>query len=94
MEQTPNVETVRKLVAQYSNWGRWGDEDQVGTLNHVTQDDIDLYDLRYVDAVTGETSGKISDGVPSSGFIITSKKKLVYSKLAQTGSGLFVADLP
>jgi len=40
MEQTPSVETVRKLVTQYSNWGRWGDDDQVGTLNHVTPDDV------------------------------------------------------
>jgi kynurenine formamidase len=40
MEQAPTVETVRKLVVQYSNWGRWGADDQVGTLNHVTPDDV------------------------------------------------------
>jgi kynurenine formamidase len=40
MEQAPSVETVRKLVSQYSNWGRWGADDQVGTLNHVTPDDV------------------------------------------------------
>jgi hypothetical protein len=36
MAETPNVETVRKLVKQYSNWGRWGKDDQLGTLNHLT----------------------------------------------------------
>jgi kynurenine formamidase len=37
---TPSVETVRELSRRYSNWGRWGAEDQVGTLNHVTPDDV------------------------------------------------------
>ncbi len=32
----PNIETVRALSARVSNWGRWGDDDQQGTLNHVT----------------------------------------------------------
>lgn len=38
--ETPSVDTVRELMQQHSNWGRWGDDDQVGTLNHVTQDDV------------------------------------------------------
>ena len=29
----PNVETVRALISQHKNWGRWGSDDQVGTLN-------------------------------------------------------------
>ncbi|MFI5611860.1 cyclase family protein [Amycolatopsis sp. NPDC051903] len=33
---TPDVETVRALIAEHNNWGRWGADDQVGTLNHVT----------------------------------------------------------
>ncbi len=36
----PNVETVRALISQHKNWGRWGSDDQVGTLNHVTPDDV------------------------------------------------------
>lgn len=32
----PNVDTVRELSKKYSNWGRWGNDDQRGTLNHVT----------------------------------------------------------
>lgn len=33
---SPNIDTVRELCARYSNWGRWGPEDQRGTLNLVT----------------------------------------------------------
>ena len=36
----PNVETVRALISQHKNWGRWGADDQVGTLNHVDPDDV------------------------------------------------------
>lgn len=32
----PDIETVRALGARYRNWGRWGDDDQRGTLNYVT----------------------------------------------------------
>ena len=34
--ETPSVATVRELSKKYSNWGRWGTDDQRGTLNHVT----------------------------------------------------------
>jgi len=37
---TPNIDTVRDLAKRYCNWGRWGDDDQVGTLNHVHPEDI------------------------------------------------------
>jgi len=40
IEAAPNVETVRALIAKHTNWGRWGDEDQVGTLNHVTPENV------------------------------------------------------
>ena len=36
----PGVETVRQLAARYSNWGRWGAEDQLGTLNHIRPSDV------------------------------------------------------
>lgn len=32
----PNIETVKRLALQHSNWERWGSEDQRGTLNLVT----------------------------------------------------------
>ena len=31
---------VKKAAARYKNWGRWGKDDQIGTLNHVTPEDI------------------------------------------------------
>jgi kynurenine formamidase len=40
MTETPSVETVRALSKQFSNWGRWGDDDQLGTLNHVTPERV------------------------------------------------------
>ena len=30
---TPNIDTVRALAAKVSNWGRFGDDDEKGTLN-------------------------------------------------------------
>jgi kynurenine formamidase len=30
------VDDVDRLAKKYSNWGRWGAEDEIGTLNHVT----------------------------------------------------------
>lgn len=32
---SPDIETVKELARKYSNWGRWGDDDQLGTLNLV-----------------------------------------------------------
>ncbi|MGH9102628.1 MAG: cyclase family protein [Acidimicrobiales bacterium] len=40
MTVTPGIDTVRELCARHSNWGRWGPDDQRGTLNLVTPDDI------------------------------------------------------
>ncbi|MGZ8562127.1 MAG: cyclase family protein [Candidatus Limnocylindria bacterium] len=36
----PGIETVRLLAARCSNWGRWGSEDQLGTLNHIQPSDV------------------------------------------------------
>lgn len=61
--------------------------------NGQAQGQLTLYDARYVNAATGASSKKIADGIPDSGFQLV-KKKLVYSRIAQMGAGLFVADLP
>ena len=36
----PTIETVRALAAKYNNWGKWGPDDQLGTLNNVTPERI------------------------------------------------------
>lgn len=36
----PGIDTVRALAERCSNWGRWGPEDELGTLNHVRPEDI------------------------------------------------------
>ena len=38
--ETPDIATVRELSQRYTNWGRWGDDDEIGTLNHVTPDKV------------------------------------------------------
>lgn len=38
--ETPDIDTVKTLSAQYNNWGRWGDDDELGTLNHISGDDV------------------------------------------------------
>ena len=32
----PSIETIRELSRRHSNWGRWGPDDERGTLNLVT----------------------------------------------------------
>jgi kynurenine formamidase len=31
----PSIDTVREIATRCSNWGRWGPDDQLGTLNHI-----------------------------------------------------------
>lgn len=61
--------------------------------NGQAQGQLTLFEASYVNAVSGATSAKIADGIPDSGFALV-KKKLVYTRVAQTGAGLFVAPLP
>ncbi len=34
----PTVEEFQGYRERFSNWGRWGDGDELGTLNHITSD--------------------------------------------------------
>jgi kynurenine formamidase len=36
----PDIAIVRELATRYSNWGRWGPDDQLGTLNHLRPADV------------------------------------------------------
>ena len=33
-------EALRKLALQVRNWGKWGPDDELGTLNYITPDTI------------------------------------------------------
>lgn len=35
-----NLEAIHEAAEKLSNWGRWGGDDQIGTLNNVTPTDI------------------------------------------------------
>ncbi|HEY8171061.1 MAG TPA: cyclase family protein [Candidatus Limnocylindria bacterium] len=36
----PTIDTVRELAELCSNWGRWGPDDELGTLNHLQPEDV------------------------------------------------------
>jgi kynurenine formamidase len=36
----PGIDEVRALAERCSNWGRWGPDDQLGTLNHIRESDV------------------------------------------------------
>ena len=40
MPMTVNRAAIEKAAAELSNWGRWGADDQIGTLNNVTPQDV------------------------------------------------------
>jgi kynurenine formamidase len=40
MADHPNIDTVRELALRFRNWGRWGADDELGTLNFITADKI------------------------------------------------------
>jgi kynurenine formamidase len=38
--EAASEEALRKIALEVRNWGRWGPDDELGTLNHVTPDRI------------------------------------------------------
>jgi kynurenine formamidase len=38
--RTATIDDVLKLARELSNWGRWGDRDQIGTVNFITQEKV------------------------------------------------------
>ncbi|HTU04024.1 MAG TPA: hypothetical protein VMG13_00595, partial [Trebonia sp.] len=40
MSAPPSITTVKELGRKYSNWGRWGADDELGTLNHATPEGV------------------------------------------------------
>ena len=39
-QQKYDHDSVREIAQRYRNWGRWGDDDQLGTMNLVTPDKV------------------------------------------------------
>jgi kynurenine formamidase len=40
VEGRPNIDDVRRIATKVSNWGRWGPDDELGTLNFLTPDKV------------------------------------------------------
>ncbi len=40
MNETLDLETLRDWGRRYSNWGRWGEDDELGTLNYLTPERV------------------------------------------------------
>lgn len=40
MAETPTIDTIRSLIDAYGNWGRWGSDDELGTLNLVRPEHV------------------------------------------------------
>jgi len=40
MSISVNKQAVYEAAEKLRNWGRWGRDDQIGTLNHVTPEDV------------------------------------------------------
>lgn len=40
MTQVPGIADVRQIAAECSNWGRWGEDDELGTLNLLTPEKV------------------------------------------------------
>jgi kynurenine formamidase len=58
VEQFPELKDFRSVGKRLSNWGRWGDDDERGTLNHITPEHI-------VQAASLVRRGKVFDlGIP------------------------------
>ena len=40
MDLKVGKQAIREASDKLKNWGRWGADDQIGTLNHITAADI------------------------------------------------------
>ena len=34
------IADVREMAKRFSNWGRWGDDDELGTVNFITPEKV------------------------------------------------------
>jgi kynurenine formamidase len=86
MSETLNAQTVREWGERYSNWGRWGPDDQRGTLNFITRE-------RVLNACAIPRSGRViscalpfDQGGPQSG--LAGRYNPIHTMLADGGDAL------
>ena len=59
--QAVSIDQVRQLALSVRNWGRWGPDDEIGTLNYITAESIAA-------ACRLATSGKVFKRAPGAGL--------------------------
>ena len=64
----PDIDTVRALAERYSNWGRWGPDDELGTLNHPGDDVVAASNLIRTGNVFSLAIPVDENGPQSGGF--------------------------
>jgi kynurenine formamidase len=63
------VDVIRDLGARFSNWGRWGDDDQRGTLNHVRAEDVAAASASVRDGTVISMAVPYDEDGPQSGLL-------------------------
>jgi kynurenine formamidase len=63
----PSIETVRELSARHSNWGRWGDDDERGTMNLIRPEHVVAASRLVTRGVTISMALPYDDAGPQTG---------------------------
>ena len=63
-----NAAAIKEASQKLSNWGKWGKDDQIGTLNYVTPQDIksvvlDVMRHRIIVSYEAEAEEKTSETI-------------------------------
>ena len=65
----PAPDAFRALAAQVNNWGRWGDDDEIGTINLVTPDVVQRAAACVRTGKTFSLAIPLSEDGPQIGFV-------------------------
>lgn len=65
----PVPDAFRALAAQVNNWGRWGDDDEIGTINLVTPDVVRRAAACVRTGTTFSLAIPLSEDGPQIGFV-------------------------
>jgi kynurenine formamidase len=84
----PLPPNIKELAAKVSNWGRWGDDDQRGTLNFITPDAVQRGAAAVRRGVTFSLSIPMNADGPQTGIIpgrINAEHEMLMCNVSMTG---------